>query len=457
MSSPARRCACVDSRALRSWAKYIRRYSTSYEELPAQNQEVSRNSRNHASRPESRRRTVATDTVRSSSGDVRFETIRGGLNIDQSSTITRREGAAFKKLQELATGSSKLQQHAAIKITLPDGRKIRTRTAPSQLDAILDAMKLEGGMARPIRSNKSRASSPNSAKKMAKAESDVSANGEGGPDLITERLGTLAAEGHDKGDDDVNPHGMSRSEVDWTRHQWKRQEFNLKKFVCGQIQLANSDVELWQILQTRVFARMKALGLNEGAPIFEGYPDPRMDPQAWRTLQKPNSDPLEIVGRHFLAELHIAADTLRRNFPTSLYQLALIPELRSMGPAYFALGASADLYNAALEHLVVQDENMAGALDLLNEMEREVIEPNRRSVEVLTRILEHQKAIEDGSYGQAVKMVWSTEQNENILRDIGMTAQKLLDNFRDPEYIAKHPSVKEKSGGADDTSDTSEA
>ena len=141
--------------------------------------------------------------------------------------------------------------------------------------------------------------------------------------------------------------------------------------------------------------------------------------------------------------------------------LALLPELRQLGPAYFALGASTELFNNALDFVFTYNEDFHGALDLLIEMEREVIESNAQTLRILLRIVQRTKAIKAGLYGSAVRHVWHTDRNMTALRDIESRANALVETFSKEERsavkatIPKHvPGTVMRRATRDDNSET---
>jgi hypothetical protein len=88
----------------------------------------------------------------------------------------------------------------------------------------------------------------------------------------------------------------------------------------------------------------------------------------------PYVPPLYIISRLYPAALLLAFRLLRTKFPTSPLALALLPQIRSLGPTSYVLGASPEFYNALIELRWDVYSDLKGIDGLLMEMERSGVE-----------------------------------------------------------------------------------
>lgn len=154
------------------------------------------------------------------------------------------------------------------------------------------------------------------------------------------------------------------------QERWKLKLNDVYEHTVSAIKNAHSDHQIWEILQRDVFLPITSLDLDGPRIKLEGFPT--TDPEEMLDSEVVRLDPIETIGANFANILRDAAETLRTVFPNSPIQLSLIAELRRLGPTCFALGVTSDLYNFALEHVLLQDSNLSAGLDILDEMDREV-------------------------------------------------------------------------------------
>lgn len=168
---------------------------------------------------------------------------------------------------------------------------------------------------------------------------------------------------------------------------------------------AQTDIELWSVLQKEVLNPIAALELD-GSPEAKAAAAARN--QKGRRKR-------EIIMPNFWQALFIAFRILRTNFPTSPLPAAIIPTIRSMGPSVYALGASTRLYNQAIGCMFDMYTDIDGIDELLQEMEREVIEPDYFTVLLLENIVFAWQKVRRGTYGQCARVVWEAERYKRSL------------------------------------------
>ncbi|GAM85514.1 hypothetical protein ANO11243_035210 [Dothideomycetidae sp. 11243] len=354
-------------------------------------------------------------------GSIPFENFRHMVPQQRinplESTVTRREGAAFRRLQDLKTRStSPAESPRPIVKRMAAPEPARRSTALSGLDDLLDSIEGEA-VGIPVTDNKpgKQAGKTNTA-----AQSQV----------------TFPPEKKRAGNPQLKE-----------RRKWRLNQNSAYRITAQEIKTADSDVQIWEILQKEVFKAVAELHLESPTMKLGDYPSDKME--QFFDLGVVLVDPLETIGSNFAHILSLAAEVLRTRFPTSPLQLSLIPELRKLGPTYFALGVTTDLYNHALEHALKQEQDLPGGLDILDEMDREVIEPNRKTLDVLSAVVHQARLISRGEYGQAVRMLWQTERNRTALKEFKYRASKLHLAFKNAEAISKSgkkPEPKEAQG-----------
>jgi len=100
----------------------------------------------------------------------------------------------------------------------------------------------------------------------------------------------------------------------------------------------------------------------------------------------PYVPPLYIISRLYPAALLLAFRLLKTKFPTSPLALALLPQIRSLGPTSYVLGANTEFYNALIELRWDVYSDLNGVDGLLVEMERSGVEFNIGTWNTLVRI-----------------------------------------------------------------------
>jgi hypothetical protein len=100
----------------------------------------------------------------------------------------------------------------------------------------------------------------------------------------------------------------------------------------------------------------------------------------------PYVPPLYIISRLYPAALLLAFRLLKAKFPTSPLALALLPQIRSLGPTSYVLGASTEFYNTLIELRWDVYSDLKGIDGLLVEMERSGVEFNIETRNILVGI-----------------------------------------------------------------------
>jgi len=180
--------------------------------------------------------------------------------------------------------------------------------------------------------------------------------------------------------------------------------------ICKSISEATSDLEIWNILQRDVFRPIREYKL-------ELLPSIKTDTN------------IHLIGQQFANVLTLAASNLHFKFPTSSVQLSILSAVQAIGPTATVLGVSTELYNHALEYTLVQNEDLSRGLVLLQDMDRQAIEPDESTVEILQKTLHNIKRVLSGVYGQAAVAVWQMERNRITRRELVAKAKIMIQRF----------------------------
>lgn len=161
-----------------------------------------------------------------------------------------------------------------------------------------------------------------------------------------------------------------------------------RRKVYGMLDAAETDVAVWRVLENEVFVliheldnRVKAAEkaakkekTKMGRPSKKAGTEPKAEDNTTKAL--PPTVLLSILNTEYAHYVLAAARLLRRSFPTSAYALAILPEVKRLGPVSYVLGATANLYNETLYHQWSSKNDLHGMATLLQEMRTQGVESN---------------------------------------------------------------------------------
>lgn len=186
---------------------------------------------------------------------------------------------------------------------------------------------------------------------------------------------------------------------------------------------AQTDIELWRVLETEVFILVKSLKdkmRNKDDTVFPAS---------------------VLLSKNYSHYCLTALRLLRRKFPTSQFALSLLPAIKKLGPVSYVLGASSSLYNELLLLNWTQYTDLDGMSELLEEMRKQGVEVDGDTIKILHAVArDRSKALSDNSEleaDQVAKAWWrlrGVEESWNRL-------QQLLDECR--EEFQKRQKVTE--------------
>lgn len=248
---------------------------------------------------------------------------------------------------------------------------------------------------------------------------------------------------------------------------------------------AQTDLELWEVLQREVLERVKALGLDD-PPVVQAVKQvkkrkkaakPANDANALETAsgsgkvitlppkttdltiqptpppQTPPPDPippLALLGPNFPAFLLRTQRLLRIDFPSSTLGLTLLPTLKALGPSSYALGASTKLYNETMTLLFEKYTDLRAVSDMLHEMDREVFEFDEETLALLHRIMQRAYVVREGRAGESESAVWGMERATHAIGHIARYRGIVVKRFEE-QALRKARGEEEEAGREDET------
>ena len=209
-----------------------------------------------------------------------------------------------------------------------------------------------------------------------------------------------------------------------------------RALVNGMLDSADSDVQIWQVLEQEVFSLITHLDEHiklvekakkekalhavkvrkaeaEGKDIAEvklekGDLAKREDSSLNLTHSKaiPLNNLLSILHRNYGECCLNALRLLRRNYPTSSYALNVLSTIKQRGSISYVLGASTDIYNETLFLLWTQYSDLHGMADMIEEMRNQGIEGNEVTRALIKGVAKQRRFGRLQLRGPVVKRYW---------------------------------------------------
>jgi hypothetical protein len=200
-----------------------------------------------------------------------------------------------------------------------------------------------------------------------------------------------------------------------------------RKRVEDMMKAAQSDFELWGIMEKEVFSLIPKMGLEELPAVVE-QPPPSKTKKSGKKTRASKAKPengesqqitpidttdesgvsaLSLYGPLYPSYLLLGLRLLDRSFARpSLLALSLLPKIKSMGFISHVLGASTQFYNELIRIYRYRHDDFTGISNLLLEMENAALEMDEETLEVVFDIVRTQQSVERGDKGSAVKALW---------------------------------------------------
>ena len=205
----------------------------------------------------------------------------------------------------------------------------------------------------------------------------------------------------------------------------------------GLLRNAQTDVELWQILENEVFGLVHELNARIRKAEKTNQTKPRKATKARTALTSPPPSEenenlthklatgkthiyppmlpaslpptilLSILQTEYPVYLYKTLRVLQVSFPTSPFALRVLPTVRRLGRISYILGTSTKLYNRTLLSMWKQEGNLHAIADLLNEMYKMGVETDQVTLAFLTGLKQIRKNALAGHNGIWTKNWWS--------------------------------------------------
>lgn len=189
-------------------------------------------------------------------------------------------------------------------------------------------------------------------------------------------------------------------------------------YVTAMMDKAPTDARLWGVLEKVVLNRLIATGID-GAPTTPDQTAKHAAALAAWQKTKSNWPPANFTGAPADDELTVFTAnlpahcihfmrTLALSFPGSSMALTLLPHLKNLGPASFALAASTGFYNAHLRALYTAHgpHSLHSMISTLREMDARVYDFDDETSAVLEEVMKDSRRCRRGYMGEAVGLVW---------------------------------------------------
>lgn len=210
-----------------------------------------------------------------------------------------------------------------------------------------------------------------------------------------------------------------------------------RTLVLGMFDNANSDLEIWQVLEKEVFILIthldehikvverakkeqallaakvrKAEAENKDvADVKLEKGDLTKEELSSEKLTHTNAIPLDnllsILNRNYGEYCLHALRLFRRKYPTSFYAPSVLSTIKQRGPISYVLGVSTDIYNETLFLKWTQYSDLQGMADMMEEMHNQGIESNEVTVALIKGIAKRRWMGRQEWMGPVVKEWWA--------------------------------------------------
>ncbi|KAH8661622.1 hypothetical protein BGZ60DRAFT_381313 [Tricladium varicosporioides] len=202
---------------------------------------------------------------------------------------------------------------------------------------------------------------------------------------------------------------------------------------------AETDAELWEIMEKEVFSLIPKLGLEE-TPFMDSSkkePSPRNETKlASKKVVQKKEEPKgqKPVLKKLITENKLAAEKSKQHKPVSdlslygpLYPsylllgirlldrafakpsplaLSILPKVKSLGSISHVLGATTQLYNEVIRVHFYRYDDFVSVAKVLAEMERSAVEMDEDTLDIINSIISIQKSVRRGDRGPVIQALW---------------------------------------------------
>lgn len=177
---------------------------------------------------------------------------------------------------------------------------------------------------------------------------------------------------------------------------------------------ANTDVELWNVLETELFSPIQLLDLDQKTAdlrlMASGNPKrAKKKSTEHAMINSHREDHVAIITYIYPIILRTALDHLIQNFPASTLPFSILPRIKRLGRTSYILGASTPLYNEIIDLTAKNYADFHRIDELLQEFDPAGLEFNEETQKILESIERMGRRGMQGRDGVNQKLIWSMD------------------------------------------------
>lgn len=227
---------------------------------------------------------------------------------------------------------------------------------------------------------------------------------------------------------DTNEH-LEDGQTEYER-KVHRARMDDRRKVESMLAKAETDVEVWRVLEDEVFSavvrfqeQLKAEEENKDRAAKRAAKKKRkggiasdvdtevLEPRAAPAAEKLDEQVplLAILETNYASHCLFALRLLHKHFRNSPYAMSLLPKIKSLGPISYVLGTSTDLYNELMFIKWREYSDLHGISELGTELRDRGLAVNQMTLEVLRAVVLMSKQGAKGKYGEVVMAWWGLQ------------------------------------------------
>ena len=238
-----------------------------------------------------------------------------------------------------------------------------------------------------------------------------------------------------------------------------------RTLVMRMLDRANSDVEIWRVLEEEVFSlithldehsrlveraekdnALHAAKVRKADAQGKDFADVKLERgdltkkemsriKLTHTKAIPINNLLSILHRNYAEYCLHALRLLRRNYPTSFYAPHILSTIKRRGPISHVLGVSTDIYNEILFLKWTQYSDLHGVADTIEEMLNQGIESNEVTVALIKGISKQRRMGRRELSGPVVKEWWTMRGTVEAWRRVLGLFERILSELAKREAM----------------------
>lgn len=176
---------------------------------------------------------------------------------------------------------------------------------------------------------------------------------------------------------------------------------------------ANTDVELWNVLETELFSPIQLLDLDQKTAdlrlMASENPKRAKKSTEHAMINSHREDHVAIITYIYPIILRTALDHLIQSFPASTLPFSILPRIKRLGRTSYILGASTPLYNEIIDLTAKTYADFHRIDELLQEFDPAGLEFNEETEMILESIERMGRRGMQGRDGVNQKLIWSMD------------------------------------------------